>query len=140
MDQGGDAVISANINAQTINEVIETFNAGAELVNNGSFEEAVLKFEECIDLATKLGTEGDEMKGKAQGQIPNLYYRMAMDNFKAKDIDGAIQKFEETVTACEKYGNDEIKEKSVKYIPQLYYLKGNSHVKKEEYQEAQLNF
>jgi len=35
---------SAVLQAQTINEVIEAFNAGAELVNGGTFAEAIVKF------------------------------------------------------------------------------------------------
>jgi len=131
---------SAFIQAQTINEVIEAFNGGAELVNGGAFEEAILKFEECIELATQLGTEGDEMKNNAQAQIPTLHYRLAMDLYKAKDIDGAILKFEDAVVACDKYGNDDVKSKSEKYIPQLYNVKGNTHLKNEEFEDAISSF
>ncbi len=123
-----------------INEVIEAFNAGAGELNSGNFEVAIIKFEECIDLATQLGTEGDEMKAKAEEQIPQLFYRIASDLYKQKDIDGAITKFEETVEACDKYGNEDIKAKAEKYIPTLYYSKGNSHIKNEEYDEALASF
>lgn len=127
---------TVTLNAQTITDVINTFNTGAEQVNSGNFENAITKFEECIQLATQLGTEGDEMKLKAQEQIPALYYRLASDKYKEKDIDGAITWFERTVEVCNQYGNDEIKEKSLNYIPQLYYAKGNAHFKNEEFDKA----
>lgn len=133
-------VLPAQMRSQTINEVILAFNAGAELVNNGAFEGAIAKFEECIALAAQLGAEGDEMKANAQGQIPNLYYRMAVDAYKAENLDAAIKKFEETVVACEKYGNDDIKGKSLNYIPQLHYSKGNAYIKSEEYAQAIASF
>lgn len=131
---------SAFLQAQTINEVIEAFNAGAELVNGGTFTDAIMKFEECIELATQLGAEGDEMKTNAQAQIPNLHYRIAMDLYKAKDIDGAIVKFEDAVVACDKYGNDDVKTKSQKYIPQLYNVKANNHLKNDEFEDALASF
>jgi len=132
--------VSALINAQTLADVINAFNAGAEEVNTGNFEAAIIKFEECIQLAGQLESEGDEMKVKAQEQIPAIHYRIAIDKYKAKDIDGAIAWFEKTVIACEQYGNDDIKTKSLNYIPQLYYANGNTHVKNEAYEEALSNF
>ncbi len=135
------ALIAVSLNSQiTITEVINSFNAGAEEVNAGNFEGAITKFEETISLADELGAEGDEMKANAMGQIPALHYRMAMDTYKAKDIPGAISKFEATVEACDTYGADEIKAKSLKYIPKLYNANGNAKVKGEDYEGALASF
>ena len=134
------ALFTLSLNAQTINEVIETFNAGAAEVTAGNYEAAIMSFESTIEQATALGAEGDEMKAKAEGQIPPLYYRMAMDTYKAKDIPGAIIKFEETVAACEKYGNEDVKGKSLKYIPQLYNSNGNTQLKAGDFEGAIASF
>ncbi len=135
------ALITISLNAQTtITEVINAFNAGAENVNSGDFEGAIAKFEETIALADELGAEGDEMKANAEGQIPALNYRMALDTYKAKDIPGAITKFEATVEACDKYGNDDVKAKSLKYIPQLYNAQGNAQVKDSDLDGALASF
>ncbi len=133
-------LFSLSVNAQTINEVIESFNAGAAEVTAGNYEAAIASFESTIEQATVLGAEGDEMKVKAEGQIPPLYYRMAMDTYKAKDIPGAITKFEETVAACDKYGNDDVKGKSLKYIPQLYNSNGNTQLKAGDFEGAIASF
>lgn len=134
------ALYTLSINAQTINEVIESFNAGAAEVTAGNFEAAITNFESTIDQATALGAEGDEMKAKAEEQIPALYYRMALDTYKAKDIPGAIAKFEQTVVACDKYGNEDVKGKSLKYIPQLYNSNGLAQLKSEDYEGAISSF
>ncbi len=133
-------LFTLSLNAQTINEVIESFNAGAAEVTAGNYESAIANFESTIEQATTLGAEGDEMKAKAEMQIPQLYYRMAMDTYKAKDIPGAIIKFEETVAACDKYGNDDVKGKSLKYIPQLYYANGNAQLKVDDFEGAIASF
>ena len=134
-------LLTISLNAQTtITEVINAFNAGAEEVNAGNFEAAIAKFEETITLADELGAEGDEMKANSQAQIPALNYRMALDTYKAKDISGAITKFEATVEACDKYGNDDVKAKSLKYIPQLYNAQGNAQVKNSDYDGALASF
>lgn len=132
--------LTAMLNAQTINEVITSFNAGAEQVNTGNFEAAISKFEECIQNATQLGPEGDEMRLKAQEQIPVLYYRLASDKYKEKDIDGAITLFEKTIETCNQYGNEEVKGKSINFVAQLYYTKGNTHFKNEELDKALASF
>ncbi len=134
------AIFSLSLNAQTINEVIESFNAGAAEVSAGNYEAAIVKFESTIEQATALGAEGDEMKAKAEEQIPQLYYRMAMDTYKDKDIPGAIIKFEETVAACDQYGDDDIKDKSLKYIPQLYNANGLAQLKSEDFDGAIASF
>ena len=134
------AVSTLSMNAQTINEVIESFNAGAAEVTAGNYEAAITNFESTIEQATALGAEGDEMKAKAEMQIPQLYYRMAMDTYKAKDIPGAIIGFEETVAACDKYGNEDVKDKSLKYIPQLYYANGNDQLKADDFEGAIASF
>lgn len=132
---------SALLNAQTtINDVINTFNDGAQLVSDGSFEDAVTKFEECYNLATELGEEGNNMKTKAAEQIPALHYRMAMDNYKARDIEGAIAKFKDAMKAGNKYGDEEIAGKSEKYIPQLYNLVGKTYVRQDKSELALSSF
>jgi tetratricopeptide (TPR) repeat protein len=127
-------------NAQTINEVIEAFNAAAEDVNTGNFESAISKFENCINLATQLGAEGDEMKAKAEGQIPALYYKLAIDAYKAKDYEGAIEQFEQTVVVCDQYGNEDLKSKSLKYLPSLHYVVANEKYKEDDFESAMTHF
>jgi tetratricopeptide (TPR) repeat protein len=133
-------LIALSITAQPINEVIEAFNAGAAEMNAGNFEAAIAGFEVTIEKATALGAEGDEMKLKAEGQIPPIHYRIAMDKYKAKDIAGAITSFENAVAASDQYGNDDIKGKSLRYIPQLYNAVGNSQVKSEDFEGAISSF
>ena len=134
------ALMSFSLDAQTINEVIETFNAGAADVSAGNYEAAIAKFESTIEQATALGAEGDEMKAKAEEQIPPLHYRIALDTYKAKDIPGAIAQFEATVAACDKYGNDEVKGKSLNYIPALYNANGINQLKEDDFEGAIASF
>jgi len=69
-----------------------------------------------------------------------LYYRIASDKYKEKDIDGAITFFEKTIEACNQYGNEEFKGKSIIFVAQLYNTKGNTHFKKEELDKALASF
>lgn len=133
-------LLTISMNAQTLNEVIQAFNAAAGEINAANYEAALTGFESTIELATALGAEGDDMKAKAEGQIPNAYYRIAMDKYKAKDIEGAITSFENAVSASDKYGNESVKSKALQYIPQLYNSVGNSKVKAEDFDAAIASF
>ncbi len=131
-----------SLNAQeiTLTQVVEAFNAGAEKVNSGEFEAAIDHFNKSIDLAEQLGEEGEEMKARAESQIPPLHYRIGLDLYKAKDIQGAVKKFEDAIEASEKYGHEEIRAKAEKIIPQLYNALGNAYFKQQDYQKAVENF
>lgn len=133
-------ILPAYARSQTLNDAITVYNAGADLIDKGALPEAITKFEECIKLATKLGAEGDDVKTKAQNQIPNLYFKISVDAYKTASIDETVKKFEETITACDKYGNNEIKNKSLNYIGLLSYTKGTMCVKNEDYTGAIANF
>ena len=133
-------LLTISMNAQTLNEVIQAFNAAAGEINAANYEAALAGFESTIELATALGAEGDEMKAKAEGQIPNAHYRIALDKYKAKDIAGAITSFENAVAASDKYGNESVKSKSLQYLPQFYNSIGNEQVKSEDFDAAIASF
>ena len=129
-------LITFPLSAQTLNEVIQAFNAGAGQMNSGNYEGALTGFQTAIDLAAALGEEGDEMRAKAEAQIPNVHYRIALEKYKGKDIEGAIVSFENAVTASDEYGNADVKARSLRYIPQLYNAVGNSKVQGGDYEAA----
>jgi tetratricopeptide (TPR) repeat protein len=129
-------LIAFSLNAQTINEVIQTFNAGAGEMNAGNYESALAGFETTVALATALGAEGDEMKAKAEAQIPTVHYRIALEKYKAKDIEGAIVSFENAIETGEQYGNADAKSRSLRYVPQLHNAVGNSKVQAGDYDAA----
>lgn len=132
--------LSVSVSAQTYAEVVEAFNAAAEDIKSGNFELAISKFENCIELATQLGPEGDEMKANAESQIPVIYLRLAKDVYKAKDYEEAIKKFEETIMACEKYTNEKIKKDSEKYLLSSHYNVANQKYKGDDFEGALSHF
>ena len=59
-----------------------------------------------------LGMKPDDMKAKAEEQIPSTYYRQATVFMKRKQYDNAIPYLEKTVESATLYNNnEEIKEK-----------------------------
>ena len=121
--------------SQSMKEAVDAFNEGASLSKSDP-EGAIKAFNKCISFSEQLGEEGDETKAKAEGQLPLLYYTVAINNYKKKDFAAAVTGLEETKIIADKYGNEEISKKSEKVIPQIYYAKGSSEYKSKDYDAA----
>lgn len=121
--------------AQTKKEAVDAFNEGVTLVKTDP-DGAIKAFNKCIELSEQLGEEGDETKLASEQQLPLLYYKVAVNNYKKKEFDVAIKAFEESIQVAEKYGNDEISKRSKKIIPQVYYAKGSNEYKNKNFNAA----
>lgn len=126
--------------AQTYEDVVKGFNEGYQLVKDSKNAEAKAKFYEVIKLSTTVGAEADEIKKKAESQIPPLQYKIAADVYKKKDVPGAINAFKEAMEVSIKFKDAQIEKKSKDIIPKLYYTLGNSFFKQEKLDEALVNY
>jgi tetratricopeptide (TPR) repeat protein len=122
--------------AQTVNEVVETYNMGAEAMNAGEIESAIMYFEETVMMSEQVGPDVEEYKVKAESVLPGLYYKDAMETFKADNFEEAVEKMRETVEVAESYNDTGIKEKAERYIPQFLYAHGNELYKAKEWEKA----
>ena len=130
--------MSVAIFAQTpMDPVIEKFNEGAAKVNGGDFKNAISDFDEVILLAESVGTDANDLKLKAQEQLPVLHYQVATGFMKQKKFEEAIPSLEKTVELAELYGNNQsTKEKALKYLPQLLTGVGSQKYKDQDFTAA----
>lgn len=92
-------------------------------------------------MAVTVGDEANDMKEKAEQQIPAVYYRQATVFMKRKQYDNAIPFLEKTVEFATLYNNnEEISAKASGYLPQLYVMEGNLEWKNQSYDAAIANF
>jgi len=137
----GGILIAASLSAQTLTDVINEFNAGVEKVNNQEYDASLEHFNQVLTLAESVGAEADEMKAKAEEQIPLAYYRQATLFMKRRQFDNAIPYLENTVqTAAEFNNNQETGEKASKYLMQSYMMEGQRDYKNESYEDALVYF
>ncbi len=133
------AVIS--VNAQTLTDVINEYNAGAESLNGQSYETALTQFNNCLALCDVVGDEASEMKVKAQTQVIKANYGQAIALMKRKQYDKALPFLENTVNYSQEYGvEEEMATKAEKYLPPLYLREGNVLMKQEKFDEADAIF
>ncbi len=133
----GGILLAGTLSAQTLTDVINEFNTGVEKLNNQEYEVSVEHFNRVISMASTVGDEANDMKQKAEAQIPSAYYRQATVYMKRKQYDNAIPYLELTVQYATEYNNnEETKVKAAKYLPQLYVREGNQSWKNKNFDQA----
>jgi len=123
--------MSAALSAQTpMDPVIAVFNDGVAKINAGDFKTAIADFEQVLALAETVGDPANDLKAKAQAQLPVLHYQVANASIKQKKYDEAIPSLEKTVELSDLYGNNaDSKAKALKYLPALLYGVGTQNYK-----------
>jgi len=130
------AVFAFTAFSQDINQVAEIFNEGNQALKNNEFELAIQKYEKSIELGEKLGEEGEMIVINAMTQLPSLYYRLGIADYRDKNIDKAIDELENAIKLGKEYNDPETVTKAEEVIPQLYYARGNDLFKDDKLQEA----
>ena len=134
---GGILVAGALYAQTTLTDVINEFNTGVEKLNNQEYESSVEHFNQVLALAEEVGDEANDIRQKAEEQIPSAYYRQATVFMKRKQYDNAIPYLEKTVEYANMYNNnEEFKQKSLSYLPPLYVMEGNKAWKNDNYDQA----
>ncbi|MDK2910531.1 MAG: hypothetical protein PWR20_2099 [Bacteroidales bacterium] len=123
------------VKAQSVEEAGTVFNEAIQLMQT-DIAGAAAKFEEAIAICEKVGEEGNDIKTQAIAQIPPLYYNYAVKLQADGNQDGAISAALTAKEKAEKYGNADIKEKSIDLLTQLYYVKGNEQAKNNDFAGA----
>jgi len=125
------------IYAQTYEDVVAKFNEGADDINKGEYTVAIDHLNEVLTMAEAVGSEADELAGKAKEQIPLLNYQVAIGYMKKKDYENAIPYLENTVDLAEEYqNNEEYSSKAMKYLPTLLTGVGTQKLKIKDNDEA----
>jgi len=137
----GGILLAGSLSAQTLTDVINEFNTGVEKLNNQEYEVSIEHFNQVLALAETVGDEANDMKLKAEQQIPSAYYRQATVFMKRKQYDNAIPYLEKTIEFTTLYNNNEpINAKAMNYLPPLYVMEGNRAWKNKAFDDAHANF
>ncbi len=133
-------VITFTAFSQDINKAGELFNEGNQAVKANKFELAIQKYEEAMKVAEPLGEAGEMIVINAQSQIPQLYYKIGVSDYKDQKVDKAIAEFEKAIDFGKKYNDPQTVKNAEETIPKLYYAKGNDFYKADDYANALKSF
>jgi tetratricopeptide (TPR) repeat protein len=115
-----------SVQAQTMKEAMEAYNAAAKLDNAKNYQEALKKYEEAISIYDDLGDPTNQYRMKSADRIPVLQYKYGLSLYKQKKFDETITAFNKLEDLAKKYNNDEYAKKAKGIIPKLYYAKGKN--------------
>jgi predicted Zn-dependent protease len=125
---------------QTLNETKEAFNNGVSAIQSNDLAEAILQFNKCMDIYSELdeydSAEAEEMIIQIESKLPALYYQVAMDLYKEKKIDEAIEKFLEAREVADKYNDPSTSQRASKVVPQLYFRRAGDKYDNEDFEGA----
>jgi tetratricopeptide (TPR) repeat protein len=119
-----------------MNEAGQAFNEGLQKAKAKDYTAAIESYKSCVEICAGLGVEGEDLKGKAEAQIPIAFYKMGIEQYKAKKLDNAVTSFESAIKNAEAINDESNANKSKKYLCRVYNLKGSGLYKAKKYDEA----
>lgn len=134
---------SQSLYAQSYNDAIEKFNEALELAQAQDFTNAIIQFKETIRIAEEVGSEADEIKTRAEAQIPRLALRNAGGFLRERNFEEGIEALKEAEELATKYGDEENANRARSNLPRAYlqygnvfYREGDSEKAEEQYRAA----
>lgn len=121
--------------AQDLEKATELYNNAAAAIEN-SKAEAIDLFQQALDMAGKLGEEGQEIVNQCKGIIPKLYISLAKELVNEKKLDEAVAKFKEAIKIGKELGDDEVADEAKTLIPQIQLADANSLLNAKDYEGA----
>ncbi len=133
-------LLAFGVFAQDINKAGEIFNAGNQALKDGNSLLALENYEQCIEMASKLGAEGEQIVNGAKAQIPRIYYNMGLEDYKAGNNEKAISELENAIKFGDQYGDTLYVNKSKANLPKFYCAQGNDFLKTEKFPESLVSY
>jgi len=120
----GLIIFSAGIFAQSVVDAGAKYNDGNNAYNEKNYAGAIEMYSEALDLATKAGTEAEELKGKIETQLTNSYLKQGVSIYKT-DIDGALVTLDKGYAFAKGLNDTKSVQKFASTIAQLRTKKGD---------------
>lgn len=128
---------SDGIQAQSREDAITKFNEGFALFNEqGDFVGAIEKFKETIVIADEVGAEANDIRERAVGQIPRLAFMNAAQYVRERNLQEAVNAFEEAIRLAETYDDEQTLRRVRGNLPPLHLNIGNQYFRNERNEEA----
>lgn len=111
--------------AQDLEQVTETFNNAATMLDGGNKSDAIGMFEKALTQATALGESGNEIVAQCKDILPKIYLSLSKEKAVDKDYDNAITMVKKTVDVAKEFGNTEVAEEAQGLVSQFMMAKAN---------------
>ncbi len=112
---------SISLFAQTMNDAGTKFNDANKMIKAKDYDKAITELEACIGICKQIGdAKATELKGKAEKQLVNAYYKKGISLYKSKNFNEAIKTFELTAKKGNELGQAGTAKKAKSLIPNVH--------------------
>lgn len=94
--------------AQTRVEAVDSFNEAQDLLRANNFAEALIKFKETRSIAQAAGEDADDIRERAENQIPGVQVQIARAAYQARDFSRAVDEFDKAAELADELGNSQV--------------------------------
>ncbi|HKK44384.1 MAG TPA: tetratricopeptide repeat protein [Balneolaceae bacterium] len=129
--------------AQTKRDAVKTYNKALELVKDGKYEQAINMYNQALNQAKKLGDDGKDIVQRCESKLPQIYYQLALQKYRAfkkqqslSNMDATIEAFQNTADIAKEYSDKQISNKATNVITQLLYSKSLIQYQQKSYNDA----
>jgi tetratricopeptide (TPR) repeat protein len=122
--------------AQSREDAILAFNEGLEKIQSGDRAAAINSFKQAIDISNRVGSEADDIRGRAQSQVPRLQLAIASDLYRERRYEDAIKGFQEAREYAQRFGDTQIQRAAEGNIPIIYFVMGNNAFRANNHDQA----
>ena len=133
-------LLSFNLKAQDINEVIDLFNKANQEFQANQYDQAKANVTKAYDMLNTLGdVEGEEaatLKENCEKLLQAIPYMQGKELLTAKKYDEAAIKLKEAKATSEKYSNQEVVAELNELIPQIGLAKATDFLAANDFQNA----
>lgn len=121
--------------AQDLEEATNLLNSAEEAVDWDK-EEAVELYELALDIAVKLGDEGDRIVTKCKRMIPKLYYDIGKEYADEGHTEDAIEKFKKAIETGTANGEEDIVKQAKEWISKTMLSEAKQAFSNKDYEKA----
>ncbi|MCH8568586.1 MAG: tetratricopeptide repeat protein [Balneolales bacterium] len=127
---------SIQAQAQDRAAAVEAFNAAQELVRANQFNEALDKFQETRRIAQAAGSDADDIRERAESQIPGVVVQLARANYQARNFAEAVEDFDRAGNFAAEFGNSQVAQQAANNVLIVKLQWGNSELNAGNLDEA----
>jgi len=122
--------------AQDLNEAGTAFNDGNQAYKSKNYSDAVMFYENSLDMCQMIGADAADLQAKVEAQLPKAYWKNGIGLYKKKKFDAAVEQLKKCKKAADKAGDEKIAKYAKIYIPKVISSKGKSLIIDKEYDKA----
>lgn len=122
-------------------QAVQLYNDAQDLAGSGNFTEAIELFREALELAEE--NDIDDIAQRIEENLPKIAFSRASNSYRAFQEDRtkegatkAIEDFQSAKDIADEFGNTQISQQTTSAIPQLYYVRGVTEYREDNFEAA----